>query len=199
MTQTAIDLKSVLRQASQGDAAAWEQLYDTYGRRVYGLILKQCHDGSLAEEITQVTFVKIVEKIRDDGEYQEQGRFEAWLFRIAMNKLRDEMRRRKRQAVVADMGPASKLSLSDASSRSPATYGGDPAEHVDQSEQIDLLRQAVATLSEADQEVLHLRHTAGLSFAQIAETLEQPLGTVLARGHRALGKLKNAVQNLHMQ
>ena len=45
-------------------------------------------------------------------------------------------------------------------------------------------------MTEADQEVLHLRHTAGLSFAEIAETLEQPLGTVLARGHRALNKLR---------
>ena len=53
-----------------------------------------------------------------------------------------------------------------------------------------LLKQAIETLPEADREVLHLRHTAGLSFAQIAETLDQPLGTVLARGHRALGKLK---------
>ena len=43
---------------------------------------------------------------------------------------------------------------------------------------------------EADQQILYLRHTAGLSFNQIAETLEEPLGTVLARGHRALAKLK---------
>jgi len=65
-----------------------------------------------------------------------------------------------------------------------------PFEQLNRAEQVDLLRQAIASLPEADREVIHLRHTAGLSFAQIAETLEQPLGTVLARGHRALAKLK---------
>jgi RNA polymerase sigma-70 factor (ECF subfamily) len=57
-----------------------------------------------------------------------------------------------------------------------------------------MLRRAVARLPEADQQILTLRHTAGLSFAQIAETLGEPLGTVLARGHRALAKLKKLIE-----
>ena len=51
------------------------------------------------------------------------------------------------------------------------------------------MRAAVATLPEADREVLHLRHTGGLTFPEIAELLAQPLGTVLARTHRAHKKL----------
>lgn len=66
----------------------------------------------------------------------------------------------------------------------------DPLAALDKAEQLERLRAAVETMSEADRQVLHLRHTAGLSFAQIAETLDQPLGTVLARGHRALAKLR---------
>ena len=117
-----------------------------------------------------------------------------------MNKLRDEMRRRGRQAKTMDMSPAATASSNDAASGWAAAEQGviaggpsmpdAPLEQLDRAEQVDLLRQAIATLPEADQEVLHLRHTAGLSFAQIAEALDQPLGTVLARGHRALGKLK---------
>jgi DNA-directed RNA polymerase specialized sigma24 family protein len=52
--------------------------------------------GDLAEEITQMTFCRIAAKI---GSYSEAGKFEAWLFRIAMNILRDEMRRRQRHAM----------------------------------------------------------------------------------------------------
>ena len=52
------------------------------------------------------------------------------------------------------------------------------------------LREAVASLPEADQEILHLRHVSGLSFKQIAEVLQQPLGTVLARHFRAFKRLK---------
>jgi RNA polymerase sigma-70 factor (ECF subfamily) len=59
-----------------------------------------------------------------------------------------------------------------------------------QRERLEWVRRAVDRLPEADRELLHLRYTAQLSFARIAETLDQPLGTVLARGHRALKKLK---------
>lgn len=206
MAQDALTpLDQTLAAAARGDGSAWAVLVETYTGRVFGLIFKQCKDRDLAEEITQETFVKIVQKLAtkagEQGGYQERGKFEPWLFRIAMNNLRDEMRRRGRQARPMDMSPGSG---SGGSSDSPSGWaaaeqqvvsGGPsmpsaPFDAADRSEQVALLRDAIASLPEADQEVLHLRHTAGLSFAQIAETLDQPLGTVLARGHRALGKLK---------
>ena len=55
---------------------------------------------------------------------------------------------------------------------------------------VGLVQAAVKELNEADRQIIYLRHTAGLTFSQIAESLEQPLGTVLARGHRALKKLR---------
>ncbi|MHC4710244.1 MAG: sigma-70 family RNA polymerase sigma factor, partial [Planctomycetota bacterium] len=57
-------------------------------------------------------------------------------------------------------------------------------------DEVQALRAAMDRLSEADRRVIHLRHFAGLSFARIAEVLGEPLGTVLARQHRALGKLR---------
>ncbi|MEO1237834.1 MAG: sigma-70 family RNA polymerase sigma factor [Planctomycetota bacterium] len=192
-----LDVAATLRAASSGDAAAWRGLVAAYSGRVYGLLVKQCGDRELAEELTQVTFVKLVDQLgsADAGGYQEQGRFEPWLFRIAMNKLRDEMRRRKRQARPTDMSPGAGRNEAAgagelAAAADAGAFGEDPAERLSRAEQVDRLRSAIDGLPEADRELLHLRHTAGLSFAQIAETLDQPLGTVLARGHRALGKLK---------
>ncbi|MEM1447197.1 MAG: RNA polymerase sigma factor [Planctomycetota bacterium] len=199
-----LEIAQTLRAASSGDPEAWRGLVQAYSGRVFGLLVKQCGDRELAEELTQVTFVKLVDQIRvkdgsgktSGGGYEEKGRFESWLFRIAMNKLRDEMRRRKRQARPTDMTAAAgregtKGSLGVfAASDAEGGLGEDPAERLSRAEEVDRLKQAIAGLPEADREVLHLRHTAGLSFAQIAETLEQPLGTVLARGHRALAKLK---------
>jgi len=180
-------LQQVLARAGRGDADAWRGLVEAYSPRVYGLILRQCGDRELAEEITQDTFVTVVMKIE---KYKELGRFEPWLFRIAINRLRDEMRRRRRQAqpMVAFSDPGE--TGEDSWLQAAAGHAPDPAQRLQQAEQLDLLRRAVDGMSEADRQILHLRHTAGLSFAQIASTLEQPLGTVLARGHRALAKLR---------
>lgn len=191
---------SMLARAAQGDAHAWRELVHQYTGRVYGLIYRQCRNADLAEEITQATFVKVVSHL---GDYKESGRFEPWLFRIAMNLLRDEMRRQKRQARTMDTtgddaGEASTALWQTAQQGAAlaSREGDDPFEHVARQEQVRFLQQAVASLGEADREILYLRHTAGLSFPEIAESLGQPLGTVLARGHRALAKVKKLMFGL---
>lgn len=196
------NLPRTLRRAAEGDADAWRDLVDAYSGRMYGLLLRQCGDRDLAEELTQATFVKLVVKLGDTSSYEERGRFEAWLFRMAVNELRDEMRRRKRHARPMDMGPTG------GSDSSPSGWAGmevnvrsmgsptasqrldQPDEQASRAETVAQLAAAMERLNDADREVLHLRHTAGLSFAEIAEILAQPLGTVLARAHRALTKLR---------
>ncbi|MHC4127800.1 MAG: RNA polymerase sigma factor [Planctomycetota bacterium] len=168
-------LERTLQRAAGGDETAWGRIVEAYGPRVFGLIRAQCGSVELAEEITQSTFCTIVARI---GQYTELGRFESWLFRIAVNRLRDEMRRRKRQARPVEAEALAGLAGADEEGRSA------PADEV------RALRAAVDRLSEADRRVIHLRHFAGLSFARIAEVLGEPLGTVLARQHRALGKLR---------
>jgi len=195
-----LPVEQVFSLATQGDAQAWRVLVERYTPRLYGLLVNQCRDKDLAEELTQATFVKVVQSLDKAGGYTEKGCFEAWLFRIAMNALRDEMRRRKRQATPTDMGPGASSGRDEqtggwSSAQQTIVSGGpsvpdDPCEAVIKAEQVTQLSQAIQQLSQADQEIIHLRHGAGLSFAQIAETLDQPLGTVLSRGHRALGKLK---------
>lgn len=171
-------LEEALAAAADGDEQAWAWIVESYSRRVFGLLYAQCGEAETSEELVQSTFCTVVAKI---GDYTERGRFEAWLFRIAMNRLRDEMRRRRRHAV-----PVEHEALS-------GMVGGDDPEGPP-TDEIGLLRNAMADLSDADRRVLHLRHAAGLGFKQIAEVLEQPLGTVLARHHRALRKLRGELE-----
>ena len=182
------DLQRMLALASSGDETAWRALVARYSHRVYGLLLRQCRDPELAGEITQATFVQVVMHL---ASYEERGRFEAWLFRIAGNRLRDEMRRRKRQATPSAIG----LGSDDQPQAQHVAPTPGPLETLTHREQIQQLLAAMERLGESDREILHLRHTAGLSFAQIAQALDQPLGTVLARGHRALGKLRKIMLN----
>ncbi len=170
-------LAALVVTAARGDEDAWRELVDRFAPRVFGLIRAQCRDEDLAEEITQSTFCTIAAKLRD---YEEVGRFESWLMRIAMNRLRDEMRRRARQARPSD--EATLVALAGEGGRAEDVGTGHlPA---------GPLREAIEQLPEADREVLYLRHVSGLSFKQLAEALDAPVGTLLARHHRALKKVK---------
>lgn len=167
-------LADLLSRAALGDERAWISIVERYSRRVYAVAKSHCGKPELAEEITQSVFVTIAQKLKG-GAYHEEGRFESWLFRVAMNRIRDEVRRMRRHAV-----PVDPESLGAMAAPEPRT--GD--------DRVGALRSAVSELSDADREVILLRHHAELSFNQISELLEEPLGTLLARHHRALKKLK---------
>jgi len=172
-------IQAVLARAVQGDEHAWREIVETYSRRLFGLVFAQCRDAELAEEITQSTFCTVASKL---ASYTEVGRFEQWLFRIGMNRLRDEMRRRRRQAIPMEADTLMGLA------------GGHVPEEPTDPLLLRALRESMDRLSEADREVVHLRHFGGLSFRQIADVLDQPLGTVLARQHRALRKLRDLIE-----
>jgi len=174
-----IDYASLLEKAADGDDRAWEVLVRALAPRIHALIVANTRDDELAEEITQSVFVTVSQRVND---YVEQGRFEAWVFRIAMNRLRDEMRRRSRHArPVGDMGfPESERSGREDRA---AYVQADP-------DAAGALWDAVRNLSETDQEILHLRHVAGLGFKEIADLLEAPVGTLLARHFRAVRRLR---------
>lgn len=168
-------IRDLVHRAALGREDAWRGLVDAYSRRVFAMARSRLHDDDLAEEITQSVFVTVATKLCQDG-YNEQGRFEPWLFRITMNRVRDEFRRRGRHA-----RPTDPSHLQD--SRIAHDSGDQQTDH-------SPLRNAINQLNETDREIIELRHHGQLSFKQISEILNQPVGTLLARHHRALKKLK---------
>lgn len=167
----------LLAAAARGDESAWREIIARYGRRVYALARSRCRRPELAEEIAQSVFATVATKLIEPGSgYTEQGRFESWLFRVTMNRVRDYVRRAARHATPVD----------------PAAFGGLEARPAALAEDAEVaqLRLALARLADADREVIELRHHAGLSFKQMSDLLAEPLGTLLARHHRALRKLK---------
>jgi RNA polymerase sigma-70 factor (ECF subfamily) len=178
MTDDARSSADLLARAARGEDAAWRTLVGEYSGRVYGLLRSQGADPELAEEVTQSVFCTVAAKL---PEYVEGGRFESWLFRIAMNRLRDDARRRRRHAKPAGENEVLEGLAGPAPDRSAGRADA---------EELAALRAAVAQLSESDREVIDLRHVGGMSFKQMAEHLGEPLGTLLARHHRALAKLR---------
>lgn len=177
------DGASIIAAAARGDEAAWRELVHRYSRRVFALARSRCGSVELAEEVTQSVFASVAVVMRG-GRYSEQGRFESWLFRIAMNRIRDEVRRSRRQARAADPETLTWVASTNegpAGAMESATSG----QH-----ELHRLRMALERLSDQDREIIELRHHGAMSFKQMADQLGEPLGTLLARHHRALRKLK---------
>lgn len=168
--------------AAAGDDSAWAELVRLYARRVYALARSRLRDHHAAEEVTQSVFMTVSSKLREGG-YTEMGRFEPWLFRIAANRVRDEVRRR-RAAPTMTSGESVLATFVD----------GTPSVREAEPPSFGALREAMGKLGDADREVIELRHHGQMSFKQIAAMTGEPMGTLLARHHRALAKLRTMME-----
>jgi RNA polymerase sigma-70 factor, ECF subfamily len=177
----ATQLAQIVKRAGSGDEKAWRELIDLYSRRVFAMAKSRCSDPALAEEITQSVFATIATKLAA-GQYNEQGRFESWLFRVTMNRVRDEARRMKRHAQ-----PTDPVEFGTVEGKTEQATGTDAI-------RLDQLRTAMNSLSDSDREVIELRHHGAMSFKQMSAMLDEPVGTLLARHHRALRKLKAIIE-----
>ncbi len=179
----------LLRRARRRDPEALHKLVDLYSARLYGLLYRLTSSRETAEDLMQETFLRLVRTI---GDYQHQGKFESWLFRIAANLARDHARRRKRRGQTATIdcstGAKDSGSFDLADPRQP-----DPVRESEQSEMEQRLSESLQGLSEIDREIILLRHFSDLPFREIADMLNIPLGTALARAHRAMKHLRGAL------
>jgi RNA polymerase sigma-70 factor, ECF subfamily len=179
----------LLARCQDGDRAAWDTLVDAYWQRLFGYALRATNNAELAQDLVQETFLRIVQRL---GRYDDQGKFEAWLFRILVNLVRDHGRslsRHPTQSTVMEAdGERSELT-DELSGKVPP-----PVDPLYLQENVDALVAALGKLPEGDRQVLLLRHFADMPFKDIARTLNCPIGTVLARAHRALGKLRGLME-----
>ncbi len=179
-------LDRLLQRARRSDPEALDALFGAYHRRVFGLLRRMTGRRETAEDLLQETFLRVVRTIET---YEHQGRFDAWLFRIAANLARDHARRmrRRRTSIESDVAafeddPAALDSLR------PLQH--EPDREIIRDEAGARLNAGLDRLAEMDREIILLRHFSELSFREIADMLDIPLGTALARAHRALKRLK---------
>lgn len=185
-------IAKLLARCQAGDKTAWDTLVDAYWQRLFGYALRATGNAELAQDLVQETFLRIVQRLES---YDDQGKFEAWLFRIMVNLVRDHGRslsRHPTQSTVIE-SDGQRMEMTD----EIAGKGPKPHEPIHQREDVDSLQSALRKLPEGDRQILLLRHFADMPFKDIARTLNCPIGTVLARAHRALGKLRNLMEVNH--
>ena len=175
------ELVEALRQ--RGDIMAYEVLLKRYQRPVYGFIRRQVGDRALAEELFQETFLKVYDRI-DTCSRPEA--FKAWTFSIAANLCRNQARRRH-----VRRGEEATEGINGHASQAPG-----PEDAAINAETRERIEAALDELSSAQREVFLLYQFSKLSYDEIAEVLDVPVGTVKSRMNTALTRLRELLVGL---
>ena len=169
----------LISRARGGDREAFGALVEQYRDNVYRLAYRMCGNAYDADEAAQEAFVAAWRALPN---FRGDAKFSTWLYRLTTNAAIDVMRREKRHQTVGD---GEMMDLAD--------DADSPQETVERTEQQEAVQKALATLSEEYREVLLLRYMEELDYAEIAEVLQLPSGTVKSRINRAKAALKAAL------
>ena len=168
-----------------GDEAAFETLVKRYEARIRKLAFGYLRDRMLAEDVAQESFLQAYQRI---GTLGRPAAFRSWLYRIAINRAHDELRRRARKGELAsEEGEERIQQLEEPVVLAKSIEARDLGRH---------LSRAIATLPEKYRRPLILKEIQGMTYAEIAKLLGWPMGTVQIRIHRARLRLRREVAYL---
>ncbi|MBI3468420.1 MAG: sigma-70 family RNA polymerase sigma factor [Planctomycetes bacterium] len=189
------DEQLLIRYRDVEDVAAFEELVRRYEKPLYNYLLRYLHSPSLAEDVFQVTFLRVHEKSR---QFTEDRLVRPWLYSIATHAAIDALRKEgRRPSVSLDTGRAegdedvgTLLNLIQA-------HVPSPLEQMEEGERAAWTRQAIDALPEHLRTIILLAYFQGLKLQEVAEILQLPVGTVKSRLHKALVTLHTAWQRNH--
>ncbi|MFS4416265.1 RNA polymerase sigma factor [Maribacter sp. 2307ULW6-5] len=162
---------------------AFSKLVDIFWNQVYGFQLKRTQDPNDAEDVTIQTFSKAFDKLHT---YNEQYVFKTWLLSISKNVHIDLVRKRKKTPWNTNSQEAMKLALDNAPSME---------DRLIQEQNLASLLQDIKKLKPHYQEVINLRYFNELSYAAIAETLNEPVNNIKVKLLRAKKLLSEIIKN----
>jgi RNA polymerase sigma-70 factor (ECF subfamily) len=171
--------RALAERAVRGDAEAFGEIYRRYERPIFNFILRSTRQRALAEELLQETFMRVWYAGRTFDTVH--GAFRPWLYKIALNTVRSEMRKVRYAA--------EHVPVEDTEAQVSGAPE-DPASRLDLSRQARAVSQALHALSPFLREVVILRCYQELKFSEIAEITGAPEGTLRARFHRAIAALR---------
>jgi len=188
MAQPAPSDSDLIRKFLGGHSAAFNALVRRYEESLLGFLARMTQDRTLAEDLFQETFVRIMHALPD---YRDTGRFRSWLFSVARNLALDSLRRRSfEQSVFTTSTP----NASDSGSATPlegvADARSSPESHTERREMSAHIEKAIAQLPPEQREVIVLRYVVGMTFREIAELTNCSINTVIGRSRYASKALR---------
>lgn len=184
----------VVHLARGGQEPAYRELIRRYERPVFALVYRMVRDRELAEDLTQETFVKVLNAL---ASYRSEFKFSSWIFKIANNTAIDHLRRRELPTLSLDGSPHAdspesiEATALQVSSRDETALG-----EVEAKELGGAIEIAIGQLRPEYRTCILLRHVEDRSYEEIAEILDLPLGTVKTYIHRARQELRSALAHL---
>lgn len=186
MQVTTLNDQQLIFRYLEGNERAFEELLSRHKQKIYTSIYLFVKDHSMAEDIFQEVFIKIIRTLRQ-GKYNHEGKFQQWAMRISYNMCIDHFRRNKRNPKVS---PTETFDVFDVlqSSDDNAEQG------IIRSQTHDKVRKLVDMLPEEQREVVILRHYADMSFKEIAKLTRVSINTALGRMRYALINIRKLVE-----
>ncbi|WP_026544742.1 ECF RNA polymerase sigma factor SigK [Arthrobacter sp. 35/47] len=176
------DLAWLLQQTGNGDEASFTELYRSTSARIFGLVRRIVVDPAISEEVTQEVFLQVWNKAAEFSPHL--GSPMAWLMTLAHRRAVDRIR--------------SEQAHRDRLNRWSETETGTPFDEVTESvmarDESLAVRAAFSALTDKQRQAIEMAYYRGLTYAQVAEALEAPLGTVKARIRDGLGRLRSALE-----
>lgn len=186
---------TLLQRAAQGDQNAQGKLVQLWYKRIYNFGFKFFLDHDLAMEVTQKTFISMC---RNLPALQDTGKFKSWLYKIAVNYCREEVRKKQNSRAT----PFEKVwnIESEHSPRweSSTKRSDDPDRQFQHNEVSDILQEALMAISDDQREVVIMKEYEGLKFREIAEALNISENTVKSRMYYGLDNLKKILEKMNI-
>ena len=188
-----LDDAQLVRQCQRGEPGAMSCLIVKYQDRVYNVIYKICQNHDDAAELTQDTFVKVLENIHL---FRNESGFYTWLFRVAVNLTLNYCKRRFKLSPISLDAENEQFDKGKLAAMLADPNGVDPAAIAQKKELSRLVVNTIGQLSEDFRVVLVLRDIEQMSYAEIAEVLQIETGTVKSRLSRARTQLRELLETV---
>lgn len=181
---------ALVERAKKGDQSAYAELMDRYREAVYFMLLKMVKNTDDAEDLTIEAFGKAFNRLK---QYSPSFAFSTWLFKIASNNCIDFIR--KKRVHLTSMDHAYSNSDGQSVKIDVASNTNDPEEVVIKQQKVKMMREVVSKLKPRYRDLIEKRYFQELSYEEIAEDMDIPLGTVKAQLFRAREFMANMMKN----
>lgn len=183
-------VRALVERLQAGDQAAFRELYDRYHRRVFAVAVGVVKNPEDANDVVQNAFIKVHKHI---AKFQGNSSFYTWLYRITMNLAIDHIRKRRN---VTDFDE--RFKRDDAAGDGtlvPRVMDENPSKTVRRKELTGRIQEALDQLPEYHRAVIVLREIEGMSYEEMADSLDVPKGTIMSRLFHARKKMQEMLSS----